>query len=113
MKKETKEKVYLVCNSSSEIAPRHVLRIYKSKAAAYNFLGRYVAELEKSTFTGTVNITENAEGGTAVSDNAVITIESGSTWILTGDCTISSLNNNGTIRFNGHTITLADGTVLK
>lgn len=68
---------------------------------------------EKSTFTGTVNITENAEGGTAVSDNAVITIESGSTWILTGDCTISSLNNNGTIRFNGHTITLADGTVLK
>lgn len=49
MKKETKEKVYLVCNSSSEIAPRHVLRIYKSKAAAYNFLGRYVAELEKST----------------------------------------------------------------
>ena len=68
---------------------------------------------EKSTFTGTVNITENAEGGTAVSDNAVITVESGSTWILTGDCTISSLNNNGTIRFNGHTITLADGTVLK
>ena len=66
-----------------------------------------------STFTGTVNIAENTEGGTAVSENAVITIESGCTWTLTGDCTITSLTNNGTINFNGHTITLADGTVLR
>lgn len=66
-----------------------------------------------STFTGTVNIAENTGGGTAVSENAVITIESGCTWTLTGDCTITSLTNNGTINFNGHTITLADGTVLR
>ena len=66
-----------------------------------------------SSFTGTINIAENAEGGTAVSDNAVVTIESGCTWTLTGDCTITSLTNNGTINFNGHTITLADGTVLR
>ena len=66
-----------------------------------------------STFTGAVNIAENTEGGTAVSENAVITIESGCTWTLTGDCTITSLTNNGTINFNGHTITLADGTVLR
>ena len=65
-----------------------------------------------STFTGTVNITENAQNGTAVSDNAVITVESGCTWNLTGDCTVSELTNNGTINFNGYTITLADGTVL-
>lgn len=65
-----------------------------------------------SSFTGTINITENADGGTAVDDNAVVTIEEGSTWTLTGDCTITSLTNNGTIDFNGHTITLADGTVL-
>ena len=32
---------------------------------------------------------------------------------LTGDSTLTSLTNNGTINFNGHTITLADGTVLK
>ena len=32
---------------------------------------------------------------------------------LTGDCALTSLTNNGTINFNGHTITLADGTVLK
>ena len=66
-----------------------------------------------STFTGTVNIVDNAAGGTAVSDNAVVTVEKGSTWTLTGDCTLTSLTNNGTINFNGHTITLADGTVLK
>lgn len=65
-----------------------------------------------STFTGTINIVDNAQNGTAVSDNAVLTIEAGSIWNLTGDCTISSLTNNGTINFNGYTITLADGTVL-
>ena len=66
-----------------------------------------------STFTGTVNIVDNAQNGTAVSDNAVITIESGCTWNLTGDCTVTSITNNGTINFNGYTITLADGTVLQ
>lgn len=66
-----------------------------------------------SSFTGTINIVDNAEGGTAVENNAVVTIEKGSTWTLTGDCTLTSLTNNGTINFNGHTITLADGTVLK
>jgi hypothetical protein len=66
-----------------------------------------------SSFTGTINIVENAQNGTAVSENAVVTIESGSTWTLTGNCTITSLTNNGTINFNGFTITSADGTVLK
>ena len=32
---------------------------------------------------------------------------------VTGDCTLTSLVNNGTISFNGYTITLADGTVMK
>ncbi len=66
-----------------------------------------------SSFTGTVNIVENAQGGTAVSNNAVVTIGSGCTWTLTGNCALTSLTNNGTINFNGYTITLADGTVLK
>ena len=66
-----------------------------------------------STFTGTIQIVDNADGGTAVENNAVVTIEKGSKWVLTGDCTLTSLTNNGTIDFNGHTITLADGTVLK
>ena len=68
---------------------------------------------KSSSFTGSINIVNNAAGGIAVSDNAVITVESGSTWNLTGNCTITSLSNNGTINFNGYTITLADGTVLK
>ena len=67
----------------------------------------------KSNFTGTINIVDNAQGGTAVSDNAVVTIDKGSTWTLTGNCTLTSLTNNGTINFNGYTITLADGTILK
>lgn len=66
-----------------------------------------------STFTGTISIIDNAQGGTAVSDNAVVTIGSGCTWTLTGNCTLTSLTNNGTINFNGYTITLADGTVLQ
>ncbi|MCD8091046.1 MAG: dockerin type I domain-containing protein, partial [Clostridiales bacterium] len=67
---------------------------------------------EGSVLTGTINIVENAQNGTPVSDNAVITIDSGSVWNLTGNCTISTLTNNGTINFNGYTITLSDGTVL-
>ncbi len=66
-----------------------------------------------SSFSGTLNIVDNAQNGAAVSENAVVTIESGSTWSLTGDCTVTSLTNNGTINFNGYTITLADGTVMR
>ncbi len=66
-----------------------------------------------SEFSGTIQIADNEDGGTAVSDNAVVTVEEGCTWTLTGDCTISSLTNHGTINYNGHTITLADGTVLQ
>lgn len=66
-----------------------------------------------SDFTGTVNIVDNAQGGAAVADNAVVTVESGSSWTLTGDCSLTDLDNQGTIDFNGYTITLADGTVLE
>ena len=65
-----------------------------------------------SSFTGTVNILENSEGE-AVDDNAVVTVGEGCTWTLTGNCTISRLENKGLIDFNGYSITLADGSVLK
>lgn len=65
-----------------------------------------------TTYEGSIHIADNAEGGTAVENNAVVTVESGSTWKLTGDCTVTSVNNEGTIDYNGYTITLADGTVL-
>ena len=56
------EKLYVVCNSEVEIAPRNILRIYKTKAAAYKFLGKYVSELNKSTYTGYLSIAEVAIG---------------------------------------------------
>lgn len=65
-----------------------------------------------SSFTGTINICDNEENGTTVGDNAIVKIESGSVWTLTGNSTITSLTNNGTINYNGYTITLADGTKL-
>lgn len=61
-KKSSAEKLYIVCNSEVEIAPKHILRIYKSKNAAYKFLGKYVAELNKSTFTGYLTIAEKSIG---------------------------------------------------
>ena len=66
-----------------------------------------------SEFTGTVNIIDNAQNGTAVENNAVVTIGEGCTWTLTGDCAITSLTNKGTLNLNGYTITLADGTVIR
>lgn len=66
-----------------------------------------------SCFTGRISIAANLTGSAAVENNAVITIGEGCTWKLTGDCTVTSLTNNGTIDFNGYTITLADGSVLK
>ena len=68
---------------------------------------------DSSSFTGTINIADNEQNGEAVSDNAVLVIEEGSSFTLTGNCTLTSLENHGTINFNGYTITLADGTVLK
>lgn len=66
-----------------------------------------------STYTGAIQMVENAQRGTSADAQVNVTIESGCTWVLTGDRAITSLDNNGTIDFNGYTITLADGTVLQ
>ena len=55
--------------------------------------------------TGTANF--SMTGGTLTSNNG------DQFYVTNTDCNITSLTNNGTIDFNGHTITLADGTVLK
>lgn len=49
----------------------------------------------------------------AAENHAVVTVGSGCVWTLTGNCTLTSLVNNGTINFNGYTITPADGTVMQ
>ena len=79
--------------------------------------GNSAAAIRSDRGGGTVNVdgdsyTSNGYNSPAVDNNAIVTIDSGCTWTLTGDCTITSLTNNGTINFNGYTITLADGTVL-
>ena len=48
-----------------------------------------------------------------MADNVVVTVEAGSTWILTGDCTVTSVDKKGDIDFNGYTIKLADGSEMK
>ena len=45
-------------------------------------------------------------------NNATAVIDSGCTRNLTGDCTLTSLTNNGTINYNGYTITLTNDIVL-
>ena len=52
-------------------------------------------------------------GGSTDAAHAVIAIEEGCVWEVTGDCRVTSLSNAGTIHLNGHTITLANGTVLR
>jgi hypothetical protein len=66
-----------------------------------------------SVWTGAITIIPNAQGGEKYKTNADIFIGAGSVWNLTADSQATTVNNLGTINFNGHTITLADGTVLK
>lgn len=66
-----------------------------------------------STLTGTIEADKVSKDDAANGRTVKVTVEAGSTWKLTGDCTIGELDNRGTIDFNGYKITLADGTVLK
>lgn len=54
--------VYVVCNSSVDCYPRNILRIFKSLPAAQRFLGKYVSELEESTYTGYLTIAKKRVG---------------------------------------------------
>lgn len=55
-----------------------------------------------SVFTGALNIVPNEQGGSAETAGLNVVIDEGSVWNLTGDCVISSLENNGTINYNGY-----------
>lgn len=58
-----------------------------------------------SDFTGAINT--DGEGG-----EVNVSIDSDSTWTLSGDCYVTSVSNDGTIDYNGYTIYLADGSTL-
>lgn len=61
---------------------------------------------QASRWCGAVEQTGSEQGTVAVH------ISRGCTWSLTGDSTVTSLENEGTIEYNGFSITLGDGTVL-
>ena len=67
----------------------------------------------QTTGGGTTNASDLIVTTSGNSSAAIRSDRGGGTWTLTGDCVITSLTNNGTINFNGYTITLADGTVLQ
>ena len=58
--------------------------------------------MKSTTFNGAINST----------GNTTINIESGSTWSLTGDSNVTSLNNQGKIELNGHKL-LVNGEEYK
>lgn len=64
---------------------------------------------DNSHYTGAVQrISQTAEHPGTVT----VSVAQGSTWSLTDNCVVDTLYNDGTIQYNGYTITLADGTVL-
>lgn len=64
---------------------------------------------EGSHYTGSVQRTESTS---ANNGTITVSLDRNSTWSLTGDSVVDDLYNEGTIQYNGYTITLADGTVL-
>ena len=96
----------------------HVEMILGNQTLEGNILVDSISDInlsirDNSTWTGALDIIDNAEGGTPYKTNADIFIAEGSTWNLTADSKATSVFNLGTINYNGHTITLADGTVMK
>ncbi len=96
----------------------HVVMTAEDQVMEGNIVVDTVSSLDltltgNSVFSGTIVLTDNEEGGSSSDSGVHVTVEKDSVWTLTGDCVISTLDNSGTISFNGYTITLADGTVLK
>ncbi len=67
-----------------------------------------------------VHLTEGSslEGAAAVEGSGDeagtldVVVDAGCTWKLTADSTVTTLENHGSVIFDGHTLTLADGSVL-
>ncbi len=64
---------------------------------------------ENSRLEGAINLERPGEDDPG---SLTVIVEPGCTWKLTADCSITELENHGTVNFNGHTLTLADGSVL-
>lgn len=67
---------------------------------------------EGTYLRGGIRLEQNEAAAEGAVGTADVVIEPDCTWSLTGDSQVTTLDNQGTIEFNGHTVTLADGTVL-
>lgn len=63
-----------------------------------------------SVWSGALRMIVSGKGNP---DTIVVKIAEGCEWNLTGDSFVGTLENAGSIVFNGYTITLADGTILQ
>jgi len=68
------------------------------------------------TYEGMITVNATGDDPDAASEDeydvVYVIVDEGCVWRLTGDSFISEIELNGTIEFNGFTVTLADGTVL-
>lgn len=72
--------------------------------------------LDGTTYTGAMTIKENADGGTASDAPITVNLSSDSTWVVTGDTTISALNAEDGAKIvdsDGKTVTIVcDGKTV-
>lgn len=61
---------------------------------------------KNSRWTGSLQATANDKAAEGKKAEINLTIEKGAVWNLTADSTVTTLNNNGTINKNGHTLTI-------
>ena len=61
--------------------------------------------LKNTRWTGALSIDKNA-AATDPKGTVNVKIDEGSSWVLTGDSTVTTLENHGTILKNGHTLTV-------
>lgn len=56
------DKVWVVCDNNPNLSPLNTLAVFKTKKNALEFVGKYVCQLNKSTYTGYINIVEMSIG---------------------------------------------------
>lgn len=107
--------ICLSFNASGEVKSAYVVDLENGGFPGGNGgNGGNGGSVDQGNSANTISSDGNYSGTEYIStgNNAMVVIDSGCTWNLTGDCTLTSLTNNGTINYNGYTITLANDTVL-
>ena len=69
--------------------------------------------LEGSTWNGSAEIVENADGGTALDENLNVNVDATSTWVVTADTTVDNLNvaeGGSVVDSDGKTVRVVDAS---